>query len=333
MRLLDTPEYDFLRTNPRLGKNIIFLTYGGSYAYGTNVEGSDIDIRGCTKNSRSDILGLSNFEQVVDNQTDTTVYSFNKFIKLLTNCNPNVIEMLGCKPEHYFVMTSLGRELISKRKMFLTQRAAASFGGYAISQLRRLENALARDSYPAAEKERHIMGSCESAMFTFPDRFKSFSSEQIKLHVEEAQGEAQILADVHMDNVPLREFSAMIGELNNVAKEYDKLNHRNRKKDDTHLNKHAMHLIRLYLMCIDIFEKEEIITYREADHDLLMAIRSGKYQREDHSFSPEFYDLLHGLEQRLDYAKENTSLPQKPNMKLIEEFVMYVNEMVIHDEL
>ena len=29
------PEYDFLQTNPHLGKNIMFLTLGGSYAYGT----------------------------------------------------------------------------------------------------------------------------------------------------------------------------------------------------------------------------------------------------------------------------------------------------------
>ena len=38
-------EYDFLRTNKHLGSNILFLTLSGSHAYGTNVEGSDIDIR------------------------------------------------------------------------------------------------------------------------------------------------------------------------------------------------------------------------------------------------------------------------------------------------
>lgn len=99
--LLQGQDYDFLRTNKHLGKNILFLTLGGSHAYGTNIEGSDIDIRGVTANSRQDILGLSNFEQVLDEQTDTTVYGFRKLISLLMNCNPNVIEMLGGKPDNY----------------------------------------------------------------------------------------------------------------------------------------------------------------------------------------------------------------------------------------
>ena len=45
--VITRPEYDFLRTNPRLGNNIMFLTFGGSHSYGTNTEGSDIDLRGC----------------------------------------------------------------------------------------------------------------------------------------------------------------------------------------------------------------------------------------------------------------------------------------------
>ena len=325
MSLLDRPEYNFLQTDPHLGKNIIFLTYGGSYAYGTNVEGSDIDIRGCILNSKADLLGMGDFEQVVDTETDTTVYAFNKLLGLLINCNPNTIELLGCRPEHYFVLTPIGRQLLDQRKMFLSRRAVNSFGGYAGQQLRRLENALAHDAYPAEIKERHIMGSCENAMYSFPERYRTFDPAQIRLSVGEAGGRPQVLADINMERVPLREFTSMMGELVEITRSYDKIHHRNKKKDDAHLNKHAMHLVRLYLMCLDILEKGDIITYREADHDLLMSIRHGEYQREDGTYRQEFFDMVSEFEKKLAYAKENTSLPAHPDMKKVEEFVMDVN--------
>jgi hypothetical protein len=100
---LESKEYDFLRKDRNLGNNIVLLTLGGSYAYGTNNENSDIDIRGIALNSKHSLIGVNdNFEQFVNEGTDTTVYSFNKIVKLLLNCNPNVCELLGNKPEFYF---------------------------------------------------------------------------------------------------------------------------------------------------------------------------------------------------------------------------------------
>lgn len=96
---LQTPAYDFLRTNPHMGKNIILLGLGGSYAYGTNTENSDLDVRGCAVNSKREILTGADFEQVCHVETDTTIYSFRKLIQLLSNCNPNTIEILGLEPE------------------------------------------------------------------------------------------------------------------------------------------------------------------------------------------------------------------------------------------
>lgn len=325
-------EYDFLRTNEHLSNRIIFLTLGGSYSYGTNVETSDVDVRGCALNSRSDLLGLTNFEQVVNTATDTTVYSFNKLINLLLNCNPNTIEMLGCKPEHYFLITDIGQEMIDNRKLFLSRRAVHSFGGYANQQLRRLENALARDKLPQGRKEEHILKSMQSAVKSFEGRYTSFDNGSMVLYTADSPREdldREIFADIHIDKYPVREFNSVMNDLTNVIGTYEKLNHRNHKKDDNHLNKHAMHLIRLYLMCLDILEKEDIITYREQDHDLLMSIRSGVYQLEDGTYRQEFFDMVNEFEKRLAYAKENTSLPDYPNMKIVEEFVIDVNRRSI----
>ena len=152
---LQSKDYDFLRENEHLGNNIILLTTGGSHAYGTNVETSDLDIRGVAIDREKEILGLSNFEQFDNKVTDTTIYSFRKIIKWLLKCNPNVIEMLGTKDEHLFILSEEGKILRDNVDLFLSKKALNSFGGYATSQLRRLQNALARDNYPQEEKEKH----------------------------------------------------------------------------------------------------------------------------------------------------------------------------------
>lgn len=104
-----TKEYDFLRTDKNLGSNIILLGLGGSHAYGMNTETSDLDVRGIATNSKRNILIGQDFEQVVEVNTDTTIYSFDKIINLLCSCNPNTIEILGLKPEHYLYLSPEGR--------------------------------------------------------------------------------------------------------------------------------------------------------------------------------------------------------------------------------
>ena len=330
--MIEGSEYDFLRTNPHLCDKIIFLTLGGSHAYGTNIETSDVDVRGCALNSPSDVLGLTNFEQFVNEKTDTTVYAFNKLVRLLLSCNPNTIEMLGCKPEHYILLTETGKMMIENRKMFLSKRAIDSFGGYATQQLRRLENALARDKMSQARREEHILHSMESAVRSFESRYTEFDHGSFILYTDESTREdldREIFADIDLKKFPARQFNSMINDLSNVLSTYEKLNHRNHKKDDNHLNKHAMHLIRLYLTCLDILEKGDIITYRGDDLDLLMSIRRGLYQKEDGTYHREFFDMVTEFEARLAYAKENTDLPDDPDMKMVEEFVMEVNRRSI----
>ena len=335
-QLLTQPQYSFLKTDPHLGKHIILLGLAGSYSYGTNNENSDIDVRGVTLNRKSDLIGMTSYDQYTDENTDTVIYTFNKIIRLLLECNPNTCELLGLNEEHYLYLSPIGRELLANRRLFLSKRAIQSFGGYADQQLRRLQNALARDRMASEEPERHIYNSVKNAMYEFRERYRISDYGTLKIYIDEAENpemDTEIFLDAQFSHYPLRDYRNIWGEMNNIVKEYDKIGKRNRKKDDNHLNKHAMHLIRLFMMAIDILEKEEIITYRKDEHELLMKIRRGEFQKEDGTYRTEFYEILADYEKRLHEAAENTSLPDEPDYERVQEFVMSVNERVVRDEI
>ena len=333
MDLLKTDDYLFLQRDQHLGRNIILLGIGGSHAYGTNVEGSDVDIRGIALNKKKDILCGHQFEQVVHEKTDTVIYSFNKIIQLLTSCNPNTIEILGLKPEHYLYLSTIGEELLENRKMFLSKRALYSFGGYATSQLRRLDNKSMR-TLEQAQKEQHILNSINNATYVWPEKYACFKEgEGINLYLAKSDQEdmdKEIFMDVHLTHYPLRDYKSMWSDMKNIVSEYGKIGQRNKKAiEHGKIAKHMMHLIRLYLMCIDILEKEEIITYREADLEYLMNIRYGKFLDENGHPIEGFYDIINEFEKRMNYAAENTSLPDKPDHKAIMEFTADINERVV----
>lgn len=333
---LKTSEYDFLREDKSLGDNIILLTLGGSHAYGTNNENSDLDVRGCALNSKMQILTNESFEQFVNEATDTTIYSFNKLISLLSNCNPNTIELLGNKPEHYLYVSNIGKELIGNSHLFLSKRAAYSFGGYATAQLRRLDNKAVR-LVNQEQRERHILNSIMNAFHTFPEKYFHFEEDNIRLYIDKSEQEeydTEIFMDVNLHHYPLRDYKSMWSEMNNVVKDYSKIGKRNKNAiEHNKLGKHMMHLIRLYMMCLDILEKEEIVTYREKEHELLMEIRNGKFLDGDRQPIPEFYEMVDDYEKKLEYARNNTNLPDNPDYKRINEFVASVNERVVKGEV
>ncbi len=338
-KLIQQPEYNFLNESKEI-KDMLFLTVGGSHAYGTNHENSDFDLRGVCFTPMKCLLGTNNFEQLVDTTTDTTIYSLDKFVKLLTNCNPNVIELLGNnnhledpsvdgKDSLYFQCSDAGKQLIENAHLFLSQKAYNSFSGYAYAQLRRLENNLARHNVDQKRKEEHIMDSINNMMNNLNERYIELGEENyFNLYISDSEKEdmdSEIYLSGNFKGYPLRDFKSIWSEMNNIIKEYGKVNHRNNKKDDIHLNKHMLHLVRLHLTAIDIFEKEKIITCREKDLDLLMKIRNGYFLNEDETLNSSFSDLLNELDIKMKNAKNNTSLPKEPDYKKIDKLLIELN--------
>ena len=125
----------------------------------------------------------------------------------------------------------------------------------------------------------------------------------------------------------------MMNTLHTVVRDYDKIGKRNHKKDDNHLNKHAMHLVRLFMMGIDILEKGEIRTHRpETDLELLRSIRNGDYMQEN-ILTPAFYEIVTDYEQRFHEAEARSILPDNPDMKAVGTFVEGINRRVVIGEI
>lgn len=324
---LRSSEYDFLRTGEHLGENIVLLTVGGSHSYGTEREGSDLDIRGCALDSSRDILLGKTFENVVDSNTDTSIYAFRKLVTLLSESNPNSLEMLGLRPEHYLYVSDVGQQILDNSHMFLSKQIYNTFVGYAKDQLHKLENFVI-DQKNRLVQEQHVLRTIEESNEKFMIKYESMGMNGLNLYVSE-HPEPRILMDVDLKGYPLKDFVDAVTQMQRIQKAFSDVGKRN-KHAITHdkLGKHMMNLIRMYLTCADALEKEVVITHRP-EHDLLMDAINNRYLQSDYSLTPEFYEVWHDLQKRLDYAFRNTSLPDEPDYKRIDEFVLDVHSEVV----
>ena len=314
---IQQPEYRFLHDASKIQGALCYLTVSGSYAYGTNNENSDLDIRGIAIEDRDALLLGNGMEQYEDKATDTVVYGLQKYVSICRNCNPNAIEMLGTRPEHVLYMDAVGQMLRDNIELFLSKKAYQTFAGYATSQLRRIQNAMAHDSYPEEEKERHIKKSIDNMMLFVKDEY-DIHEGTFDFDIADGEDGPRLVVSVGVEKMPLRKFIDVNSHLYTLLRNYDKLNHRNRKKDEAHLRKHAMHLVRLYLTGIDILRGNGVHTYREKDLPLLRDIRAGKIPME------EVFRLAEEFEAEIKDAYLNSKLPATPDQKAIDNLLLRI---------
>lgn len=123
----------------------------GSHAYGLATEDSDIDTLGIYVAPTKEILGIHSVQDTVHKtEPDITYHEVGKFINLAMKCNPTILELLFL--DKYTKMTPEGTVLVHHRKAFLSQIIYKSYGGYAISQARKLN---AKGSFPSKVKNRY----------------------------------------------------------------------------------------------------------------------------------------------------------------------------------
>ena len=208
-----------------------------------------------------------------------------------------------------------------KREIFLSKKAIYTFGRYAASQLNRLVNRSGRGRSKILQNEQR---SLTKAMRSMEERYRSE-----KLSASFDVRDDALLVDLNASGLEIGRMCAVLNELNTVHKDYAKSKRNDKAVEHGKLSKHMMHLLRLYMMGIDILERKEVITYRAKEHDLLMDIRAGKYLKDDlMTPTDEFNKLLADYKKRFDEAAERTTLPDGPDLSKINELSIKINKLL-----
>lgn len=155
-----------------IDKYTVFSTIVGSKAYGTDVEGSDIDVRGIAiLNDLSYYFGfLNRFEQYEDDKMDTVIYDIRKFFNLMANANPNCLDLLFADERFHQKVDVRFRPVLDNRNIFLSKRVRFTYVGFAYSQLKRIRSARSWLLDPPKKKpERSDFGLPDQSLLSKDD--------------------------------------------------------------------------------------------------------------------------------------------------------------------
>lgn len=337
-------------------KHTLFSTVVGSQAYGTNTLESDLDIRGIAAlRDLSYYLGfMKKFEQFEDKVNDIVIYDIRKAFKLISDCNPNMLDLLFTEERFHHKVHPVFEQVLENKYKFLSKKAKYTYTGYAFAQLKRIKTARGWLLNPPKKRpERSDFGLPEKRELSKSDQgafhwilvnlledtidFLNFSDE-----TKEELKRANWIGSIQQKGIP----EAAFGQIqkttgasdawmdlmkkeqayNNAKRHYDSYtqwkNSRNKKRAELeekfgYDTKHASHLVRLMRMGKEILSTGQVHVFRP-DREELVAIRNGAWSYE------QIEEYAESMEQEIKKIAENSPLPEKPNRKYLDELCVKV---------
>lgn len=141
---------------------IIYEVLSGSHAYGLNHPHSDEDIRGIFMPSTEEILGFG-YKETRERKPDAVYHSLRKYLGLALKANPSILAWLWVDPSLIRRTTECASEMRMNRQKLLSRRCRNTFGGYAISQLKKMEKSQGMPTGYALHGERDAASDPPSA--------------------------------------------------------------------------------------------------------------------------------------------------------------------------
>lgn len=336
--------------------NLLVKHYAGSHAYGTALPTSDVDFRGifCADpvNVRTPFYTINQVDDTTEE--DTVIYELFQFMKLILDCNPNVVETLWVD-ERDIVHTTPAYQLLRENAgKLLSSKIAFTTSGYALAQLKRIKghNKWINNPQPEARPQQVDYVSLVHNFtpdkvfkvnlreYVMEHRLVPFSGDTFGLYRAEGYSpfnpetgalNTDYEGDSHELGTPLFvvKFNRSVYE---AAKEtwsnyWTWKKNRNASRSvleeqfgyDT---KHAMHLVRLLRMGAEALQTG-VLQVRRPDADELLSIRNGAWTYEQ---VVEYAEMMDDMVRNQLYPK--THLPKKPDIKLAAELTLAVQDLV-----
>ncbi|TKG93989.1 nucleotidyltransferase [Puteibacter caeruleilacunae] len=328
---------------------IILECISGSRAYGLDTPESDTDIKGVFILPKHEYYGLNYTAQVNNETNDIMFYEFGRFMELLSVNNPNILELLSTPESAIIYKHPFFSEI--KLEFILSKLCRNTFGKFALSQIKKAKGLKKKIVNPVDKERKSILSFCfvnydqgAIPLLKFLE-IKGWSQENCGLvniqHMKDVFGlyyserinyngviKDVTSGEVCLSSIPKDEKQVALLYYNrdgysSYCKEYrdywDWVEKRNEKRYENtkshgknYDSKNMMHVFRLLEMAIEI-GREGVVNVHRPNRDFLLDIKDGKYEYD------ELLEMASGLQSEMELAFENSSLPDRPNLKLIND--------------